>query len=186
MSAPRSAKVADGFVSAIEKLAAEGIKVAGSSCGLLAQYQDEVAARSPIPVALSSLLQIPLALRVLRPQQSVLLVTIRSTGVGERHLIESGVAPNDLSRVIIGDLPEASHFRAAIATEVDEYDVGRARAEVVAGVRRFLPEGHNVGAVVLECTNLAPFADDLRAELGLPVWDVITLLTWLNGGVANT
>lgn len=184
MSAPRSQEVADAFVAVLTRLSRFGLKTAGSSCGLLAQYQQEVAERSPIPVALSSLLQLPLVLRTLPSTQKVLLVTIRREGIGTQHLAQSGVGPDEQHRVVIGDLPDAEHFRAAIATTIDEYDVDRAAQEVVAGVGRWLPAGHDIGAIVLECTNLAPFSTALRIAHGLPVWDVRTLLGALQQSVA--
>ncbi|MDR1188758.1 MAG: hypothetical protein LBK95_15140 [Bifidobacteriaceae bacterium] len=183
MSAPRSARVEDAFVAALEQLAADGVRLAGSSCGLLARYQPEVAKRSPIPVALSSLSQLPLVLQILNPDQQVLVVTLTEGGVGADHLDGAGVASQQRGRVVVGDLAGAAHLRDAISERVDSYDVDRARAEVAAGVGRWLPAGHQIGAMVLECTNLAPFSDTLRATFGIPVWDVLTLLTWLNGAV---
>jgi Asp/Glu/hydantoin racemase len=29
--------------------------------------------------------------------------------------------------------------------------------------------------VIIECTDLAPFADDIRDRLGVPVFDIVTL-----------
>jgi Asp/Glu/hydantoin racemase len=40
-----------------------------------------------------------------------------------------------------------------------------------------------IGAIVLECTNMPPYAAALQAELGLPVHDVRSLGLWLQAGL---
>ncbi len=41
------------------------------------------------------------------------------------------------------------------------------------------PQGQELGAVVVECTNIAPYSAAIARHLGLPVFDTITLVEWL-------
>ena len=41
----------------------------------------------------------------------------------------------------------------------------------------------DIGAIVLECTNMPPYAFALREALGLPVYDIYSLITWLHAGL---
>ena len=40
-----------------------------------------------------------------------------------------------------------------------------------------------IGAVVVECTNIAPYSAELRERSGLPVFDIVTLARWLAAAV---
>jgi Asp/Glu/hydantoin racemase len=42
--------------------------------------------------------------------------------------------------------------------------------------------GEPLGAVVLECTNLATFRPDVQQLLGLPVFDVVSLIEFFADG----
>ena len=41
----------------------------------------------------------------------------------------------------------------------------------------------DVGAVLLECTNMAPYARALREHLRLPVYDIVSFVTWFHAGL---
>jgi hypothetical protein len=45
-----------------------------------------------------------------------------------------------------------------------------------------LAEHPTIAAFLFECANLPPYAPALRAETGLPVWHVTSMLTWLHHG----
>jgi len=36
---------------------------------------------------------------------------------------------------------------------------------------------------VLECTNMVPYAADIRAATGLPVFSIETFVTWFHAGL---
>ena len=42
--------------------------------------------------------------------------------------------------------------------------------------RRAVAEHSDIGAIVLECTDLPPYAARMREELGLPVFDINSLV----------
>ncbi|HYC14431.1 MAG TPA: hypothetical protein VEC75_09285, partial [Stellaceae bacterium] len=41
----------------------------------------------------------------------------------------------------------------------------------------------DLGAVVLECTNMAPYARALHDHLRLPVFDIVSFVTWFHAGL---
>ena len=42
----------------------------------------------------------------------------------------------------------------------------------------------DLGALVLECTNMVPYAADIRAATGLPVFSIESFVTWFQSGLS--
>lgn len=175
--------VRDGLVATADRLASRGARAVLAGCGMFGRYQGEVADRARVPVATSSLLQVPLALRLVPTTARVLVVCVDSAWIGDEHLLACGVAEADLGRVVVRGMEDAQHFRANLLGEVDVLDTDVAQAETLAVVRDALDD--TIAAVVFECTNLGPYSAAVRAATGLPVWDAVTLARWLHAGVTD-
>src|SRR5215475_7829577 len=103
----------DAFLSAAEELARLGADGITTTCGFLSLYQREIAAHVGVPVATSSLMQIPFIERVLPPGKRVGVLTISAGSLTEEHLIAAGADPatpvvgtdngREFTRAIIGD-----------------------------------------------------------------------------------
>ncbi|HEY0275734.1 MAG TPA: aspartate/glutamate racemase family protein, partial [Paenirhodobacter sp.] len=51
--------------------------------------------------------------------------------------------------------------------------------------RAFVARYPDIGALVLECTNLAPHARALQQATGLPVFDSVTLVNWFHAALCS-
>jgi hypothetical protein len=169
----------------VERLASRGARIAFTGCGMLGQYQRIAADAAPIPIGTSSLLQVPLALRVVPTSQRVLVLGVDRAWVRDEHLVECGVHPGELDRVIVRGLEAAPHFRGNLLGEFDVFDPERARDEVLAVLADAIEESPEIAAVVFECTNLGPYSAAARTRFGIPVWDAIALADWLAAGVTT-
>jgi hypothetical protein len=172
-------KMLGPFTEAACELEADGVKIITTSCGFLAVAQRELQAAVRVPVLTSSLLQVPLAARLIRPDQRVAIITSRDQ-LTERHFEGTGwssktipvhvtVLPEDaqMTKVYSSMVPEAPHPEAD--QEILESDLGDA-------ANRTLREHPEVGAFVLECTNYVPYSAAIRRATGLPVFDLYTLV----------
>ena len=54
--------------------------------------------------------------------------------------------------------------------------------EVVDGALELIRDA-NVGAILLECSDMPPYAADIQAATQLPVFDFITLIKWMHSAV---
>lgn len=180
-----SPRVRDALIKAGQELEAKGVRALTTSCGLLVVYQQELVKALRVPVAASSLLQIPLVLDLLPPGQKVGVLTIKADRLGEGYLRSAGVAGEDLERVVVGGMEHAAHFVGSITGAVLELDVRIAEAEVVKGAVRLVQSDRNIGAMVLECTNMSAYSGALRKHAGVPVWDAVGMARWLHGSVAS-
>ena len=62
-------------------------------------------------------------------------------------------------------------------------DVALAEQDVVDAGRDLVASHPDVGAIVLECTNMPPYAAALQAAVGLPVYDIYSMITWFHAGL---
>lgn len=172
----------DSFVASAHRLAARGVRAIGTACGFVAIYQRELAAAVPVPVATSSLLQIPTVLRLIGPHGRVGVLTANAAGLTDQHFAGIGLTPPDRSRLQIVGLEHTEHLYPALVQGALTLDAARARDEVITACTKAMTEHPDTAAWVFECTNLPPYREATRAATGLPVFDAVTLFTWLHAG----
>jgi Asp/Glu/hydantoin racemase len=172
----QAAGLLEPFLRAAHDLVQDGVRAITTSCGFLSLYQQEMAAAVPVPVFTSSLMQIPLVARMLRADQKIGVMTIDARHLTEAHLRAVGVA--DLPLVIAGLESEKELTRVLIDNE-PELDLQQAEADMVHVARRMISDHADIGAIVLECTNMPPYARAVQQAIGLPVFDIVTLTNWV-------
>jgi Asp/Glu/hydantoin racemase len=168
------------FVAAGRALVAEGAAAITTSCGFLALVQDDLAAALGVPVAASSLAQVAPVNRLLPPGRRAGILTISASTLSPDHLAAAGVPPGTPVATTEG----GREFTRAILSDADTLDTDAARADCVHAARALQAAHAELGALVLECTNMGPYAADISAATGLPVWSVVTHLRWLHAGLA--
>jgi hypothetical protein len=172
----------DAFVEGARYLEREGVGAITTSCGFLVKFQREMAAAVRVPVFTSSLLLVPLVHRMLGPGRRVGIMTVNAPSLSPEHMAGAGIGP-DISLAVIGMETEKEFTRVMIDDEL-EMDVELAREEHVRVARRLVAEHPDVGAIVLECTNMPPYVDDIRRETGLPVFDITLLVRMAHDALA--
>lgn len=169
----------DAFVEAGREMVRDGADGITTTCGFLSLFQDDLKAALGVPVAASSLMQAPWIEAMLPPGRRVGIVTVSKESLTEAHLRAAGVA---LDTPTIGTEGGAEFSRAILGDEA-ELDVDLARADVVAAAERLAARHPEIGAILLECTNMVPYAADVRRAVGMPVYSIRTLVTWLHAGL---
>jgi hypothetical protein len=155
------------FIEAGRALVAEGALAITTSCGFLALWQRELQAALPVPVWTSALLQ----LADLQPLRCG-VITIEAASLTPAHFVAVGADP---STPVEGITP-GSLLHCTLLQDLDTLDIDDARAQVLAAGQRLRARHPGLQALVLECTNLPPYAPALRQATGLPVHDITTLL----------
>jgi len=168
------------FIAAGQELVELGAEAITTNCGFLSIFQHELARALGVPVATSSMMQLPWVQATLPPGQCVGIVTVNRAGMTPAHLTGAGV-PADTP--IEGCENGREFFRVLIRAESEDMDVNAARADVVAAALALRARVKNLGAVVLECTNMPPYAADVRDAIGLPVYDIYSMITWFQAGL---
>ena len=168
------------FLDAASELVAMGAAAITTNCGFLSLFQRELAAHVGVPVATSALMQVPWVQATLPPGRRVGVVTISSGSLSAAHLAAVG-APTDTP--VVGCEGGRELFPVLIAAERQDLDTEAAERDVLDAARALVAGHPEVGAIVLECTNMPPYAAAVAQATGLPVFDAVTLVHWLHGAV---
>lgn len=168
----------DPFLQAARELVSDGVRAITTSCGYLAVYQRELSAALDVPVLTSSLLQVPLAVQMVGAGRRVGILTVRDM-LTEQHF--NGVGWSSAEQpVVVRALDPGTTFARLYAPlgdpEVVDTDARRLTDEVVAAAVALTTDDPSIGAIVMECTNLVPYSQAVRAATGLPVLDHYTLV----------
>lgn len=168
------------FIEAGKDLVADGADGLTTSCGFLTVYQDDLAAACGVPVAASSLMQVPMVDRLLPPGKRSGILTIRSHTLTPDRLDAVGIPADTPVMGCEGGVEFAAFTRRTdglLDCALAEQDILEAGADLV----RRHPE---VGAIVMECTNMPPYAAALSAHVGLPVYTIYSFVSWFAAGLA--
>lgn len=175
----RSTGLLDAFIDAGRKLVRDGADGITTSCGFLSIYQKELATELGVPVAASSLMQIPLVERLLPAGKRVGVLTFNGERLTPAHLRAAGASED----TPVAGMEGRREFWRYMAEERDELDVLAAREDILEGGEDLARHHPDVGAIVLECTNMVPYARALHAHVKLPVYDIRGFITWFQSGL---
>lgn len=173
------AEVLGCFYEAIDDLVAIGVEAITTSCGFLAAVHDELRRYSPVPIATSSLMQIPLALSLLPANRTVGVIVSDKAALREAHFRSVG-APVDLP---LGELPYDGPIRSHMRDNAPIADPVAQEQEVLEVVGSMLVATPSIGAIVSECANLPPYSAAIRQTFDLAVYDIVTLVEWVHAGL---
>ena len=177
-------KVQSAIEEACRQLVKEGVRAISGACGFFGNYQKSISGMFDVPVALSSLMQVPWVLSLIKPNQKLAILTADEKSITERLLINCGITKEMKERLVIKDLASSDNFSCVIKNW-GEWDNSLARADVVGKAIEAVSEHDDVAAILLECSDMPPYASSIQRETGLPVFDFITLIKWLHSAVAQ-
>jgi aspartate/glutamate racemase len=166
------------FLDAALDLQREGVKAITGACGFMALFQREVSEALNVPVFLSSLLQIPFIYQILRRTRKVGIITADSTALTPQHFTAVGVT-KEMTLAICG-MEDQQEFRQAVLEERGTLDSELIKQEVVAVAKKLVQDHPDAGAIVLECSDLPPYAQAIQEETHLPVFDFFTMINYVH------
>jgi Asp/Glu/hydantoin racemase len=170
------------FIEAARELEKQGVKAIATSCGFLAIFHRELVNAVHVPVFSSSLLQVHLAQAIIRNDQKVGILTAHAQSLTERHFASVGI--DQYPKAVIG-METAQEFTDVFIEGKRDIDIDKCRREMVAAALQLIDTHTDVGAIILECTNMPPYAQDIQAAVQLPVFDVVTLINYAYAAVVQ-
>lgn len=170
-------KAYEAVLAAAKELEQEGVRAISGACGFFGHFQRQLAEDMSMPVGLSSLVQIPWIRSLLKKGTKIGVLTANAAAMDEFLLSHCGVEGTE--DLVIGNLRYGEHF-SAIMEDRGSFDNSRVREEVVSAAAKLVEENPDVGAILLECSDMPPYAAAVQAAVKLPVFDFITMINFLN------
>ncbi|MEZ5811747.1 MAG: aspartate/glutamate racemase family protein [Rhizobiaceae bacterium] len=169
----------DHFIAAARDLIADGADGITTNCGFLSLFQQQIADAVGVPVATSSLMQVEMVNRLLPTGKRAGILTISASTLTREHLQKARVPEG----TPVGTTEGGREFTRAILDDEYELDVELARRDNVEAARDLVARHPDIGALVLECTNMTPYAADIRRATGMPVFSMASFVTWFQSSL---
>lgn len=169
------------FIEAARELVAHGVDGLTTNCGFLSLFQTELAAAVDKPVLASSLSMAPCVERLLPPGRRVGILTISGSTLTADHLAAAGVARD----TPIATTEGGNHFTEAILGNRLTLDLAASEADNVAAAQSLCEAHPDVGAIVLECTNMTPYAAAIRTATDKPVFTMVDAVRWFHAALPS-
>ncbi|MBO6893959.1 MAG: aspartate/glutamate racemase family protein [Roseibium sp.] len=169
----------DAFIAAARELVADGVDGITTNCGFLSLVQEELSQAVPVPVVTSSLQQVAMVNNLMPAGKKAGILTISGSTLTDAHLNAAGVPEG----TPIGTTEGLREFTRVILDNELQLDVEAARQDNIDAALAMKNAHPDLGGIVLECTNMCPYAADITQATGLPVWSMATLVEWFQGGL---
>jgi hypothetical protein len=170
-------ELAAAAVAGAVELEKQGVRAISSDCGFMLQFQEAVREAVRIPVWMSSLLQLPMIAAGLAPSRPIAVITANSSNLTLDFMARAGVTVRN--PVVICGMQTMPEFRSAVLEEKGSINAALIEEEIVGLARQVKEERPDLGAFLLECSMLPPYAKAVQNSIGVPVFDFVTMIDFL-------
>ena len=169
----------DRFIAAAEELVSDGADAITTNCGFLSIFQKELSAAVRVPVLTSSLMQVSTVNTLLPDSKKAGILTISKSTLSDAHLRAAKV-PLDTP---IGTTEDGAEFSRVILNDEPQLNIELARMDNINAALKMKTDHPDLGAIILECTNMSPYAEAIQEAVELPVFSIVNLVEWLHAGL---
>ena len=182
----KETRFVEDIVRAAHWLELQGVRAIVGNCGFFGTFQTLVQERIDTPFFSSSLVQLPGILTCLPRRKKVGVITANAPVLRDGPAIRCcGVAEGAKSDRILIEGAEGPEFTKILKQTGEPFNVLKLEREIVAAAERLVKRDPNIGAILLECTELPPAAAAVQNAVRLPVYDYTTLINWIQDGAVR-
>jgi len=167
------------ILDAAKELEKMGCRAILTECGYFAYFQKDVKEHVSIPTFMSSLIQFSWIQQSIGSQKSIGIMCAEKKHLRDEHLKAVDIDLNS-NFVIAGARDE---YMITQFESLWNHDLGPAEAdydtnekELVEMAKDFVGKNPGIGALLLECTGMTPFARAIQRAVDLPIYSWGTLL----------
>lgn len=169
------------IVDAALELERDGARIITGACGFFANFQNAVSDAVKVPTFMSSIIQLPMIKLGLKPSQKIGILTASPDDLTDNMLKAVGANPKDC---ILGGVRIKEGF-APVREDMTVMDNALFCKDVVNVALEIVQKNPEIGAILLECSDLPPYAHAIQKTVGLPVFDFITMINWAHHAVVQ-
>ena len=163
------------FIEAAKQLEEEGIRAITTGCGFFAIFQEEASKVLKVPLFTSPLLLVPLVSRMIGRKKKVGILTAGAGYLKGPFLKNVGI--DESVPIVIAGMEEMKEFPTVFNREERLVtDTKILEEEVVTVATKLVKESSDIGAILLECSDMPPFAAAIQEAVNLPIFDFITFI----------
>lgn len=166
------ASLNDAIITAAKKLENSGVRAIIGACGFFAHYQKLLKESVNIPVFASSLLQVPLIESSLADDKKIAVFAANGDNIGQALIALGNTNTDNYVLVDVNQLKEFAPIRYGkqlLNNEALELALTNLAKQTVEA-------DPNIGAILLECSDLPPYTRAIQQHTHLPVFDFLTLI----------
>lgn len=169
------------IIEAAKELEQDGVRAIIGACGYFAHFQRQTAAAVDVPVFMSSLCQLPIIGIGMKPDQKILVMCASGDSMTQPFLDNVN---GDLSKIIVQDVGSMDSF-APIRWDKRDMDNGLLARELAELAEKCCNDHPEIGSILLECSDLPPYAAEIQRATGKPVYDFISMINWAKHAVVQ-
>ena len=181
------------FIRCAQELEGEGVAAITTYCGMSGSMQEELTAAVNIPVFTSNLLQVPFVSRIIGKTKRVGILTASSEMIlkeNKKTLRQCGIdesIPIAVKGMEESDYADIWRTQYCLDPEKEpdrnEYKPEEVEKVLVSATEELISEYPDVGAIVLECTEMPLYAKAVHEATGLLVFDSADLVRYIHSAV---
>jgi len=175
--------ILDAMVIEAMAMVNKGVRAIITSCGFNAIFQKALAKALPIPVFTSTLMQTPFILSS-SGSKKLAVITASKQALKPEHFV--AVGQEDMGRIEIYGMDEQPEWSKIHLTPDQPLSIDTVAKEVVSTAVTAQKEIPDLGAILLECTDLPPFAKAIRDSIQIPVFDLSTMVTLIHASFSSS
>jgi len=160
------------IVDAAIFLEKQGVRAIVGACGYFAHFQPDVREAVDVPVFLSSLCQLQFIKTSISQKKKVAVFAASGDDIDETLLKKVGTDPDRIRITDVGGMESFAPIRYGKTTLDNE----KLTADICALADSLVKEDPDVGAILLECSDLPPYARAIQSVTGLAVFDFNTMI----------
>ena len=172
------------LIETAKQLEIDGCRAICANCGYYGHFQKDVAEAIDVPVYLSACVQVPWILTGLKKDQKLGVVCADAPNLTFDLFESCGCTREQYERCVVYGTENGEEFHKLL-TDVGNINRNKLGEEVLEAVEKMVTEHPEVGAILLECTDMPPFAADVQRRFNLPVFDSITMINFVHSAVAR-
>jgi Asp/Glu/hydantoin racemase len=125
----------------------------------------------------SSILQVPFAQAIIGKGKEVGIITANKASLTHEHMLACNIT--DESNVYVVGLEDCKEWRKIFDEPDNPFDMEAVSKEILGAVEKGFEEHPNTAIIVLECTDLPPYAQQIREKFGVPVFDINSMIGYV-------
>ncbi len=171
------------FIDAAKELEKEGCKAITTSCSFLTGFQKQLADAVNIPVFTNTMILTPFIHTMLNSKLKIGIFTERADLIHDDYFKQLGWSSKDIP-VSISGMPEDSPFTKLFIHDNLEEDLEVLEDCMKELTLKHMEQNPDTGAIILECTNFAPFTNLIQNISGVPVFGINQLLEYIDSCIS--